>query len=167
MPVAIIVAASANNVIGANGDLPWHLSEDLKRFKKITMGKPMIMGRRTYESIGRALPGRRSIILTRQDDFRADGCEIAASPQEAIRLAGDVEEIMVIGGGNVYAQLLPTTTRIYRTSVHAEIEGDTFFPDLVDSEWQSVETEEFPAGEGRPIGFTFQILERNGLRIRG
>ncbi len=162
MLVSIIVAASANNVIGVDGDLPWHLPEDLKRFKQTTMGKPMIMGRLTYASIGRALPGRRSIVLTRQPDFSADGCEIASSPEEAIGMAGDVEEVMVIGGGKVYEQMLPMTDRIYFTRVHTEIEGDTFFPDFDESMWRTSGIEEFPAGEGRPVGFSFRILERTG-----
>jgi dihydrofolate reductase len=162
MLVSIIVAASANNVIGVDGDLPWHLPEDLKRFKQTTMGKPMIMGRLTYASIGRALPGRRSIVLTRQPDFSADGCEIASSPEEAIGLAGDVEEVMVIGGGKVYEQMLPMTDRIYLTRVQTEIEGDTFFPDFDESMWRTSGIEEFPAGEVRPVGFSFRILERTG-----
>ena len=162
MLVSIIVAASANNVIGVDGDLPWHLPEDLQRFKQTTMGKPMIMGRLTYASIGRALPGRRSIVLTRQSNFSADGCEIASSPEEAIGMAGDVEEVMVIGGGKVYEQMLPMTDRIYFTRVQTEIEGDTFFPDFDESMWRTSGIEEFPAGEGRPVGFSFSILERTG-----
>jgi dihydrofolate reductase len=162
MLVSIIVAASTNNVIGVDGDLPWHLPEDLQRFKQTTMGKAMIMGRLTYASIGRALPGRRSIVLTRQPDFSADGCEIASSPEEAIRLAGDVEEVMVIGGGKVYEQMLPMTDRIYLTRVQTEIEGDTFFPDLDESMWRTSGIEEFPAGEGRPVGFSLSIVERTG-----
>jgi len=162
MLVSIIVAASANNVIGVDGDLPWHLPEDLQRFKQTTMGKPMIMGRLTYASIGRALPGRRSIVLTRQPDFSADGCEIASSPEEAIGMAGDVAEVMVIGGGKVYEQMLPMTDRIYLTRVQTEIEGDTFFPLLAESEWHVIETEELPAGEERPLGFAFQTIERSG-----
>ena len=160
MLVSIIVAASANNVIGVAGDLPWHVSEDLKRFKQITMGKPMIMGRLTYESIGRALPGRRSIILTRQKGYLAEGCEIAATPQQALQLAGDVEEAMVIGGGKIYEYMLPLTDRIYLTRVDAQIKGDAYFPELDENEWRSGETEEFPAKEGRPVGFSFNILER-------
>lgn len=162
MLVSIIVAASANNVIGIGGELPWHLPEDLKRFKQTTMGKPMIMGRLTYASIGRALPGRRSIILTRQDDFSAAGCETASSPDEAIRLAGDVPEVMVIGGGKVYEQMLPMADRIYLTRVHAQIDGDVYFPALVESAWKTVESEEFPAADDRPLGFS--ILTMNRIR---
>jgi dihydrofolate reductase len=160
MLVSIIVAVSANNVIGFGGDLPWHISEDLKRFKKITMGKPMIMGRATWDAIGRPLPGRRSIVLTRQQDLVPGGFEVAHTPQQALEIAGDVDEVMVIGGGEVYAQLLPLTDRIYLTRVHVEVHGDTFFPVLDEAEWRFAATEEFSAGEGRPLAFTFQILER-------
>ena len=160
MLVSIIVAASANNVIGVDGGLPWHISEDLKRFRQITMGKPMIMGRLTYESIGRALPGRRSIVLTQQSNFVAQDCELAGSPHEALQAAGDVDEVMVIGGGKIYAQMLPLVNRIYLTRVHTEIDGDTHFPPLNASEWQSVSSEEFPHSESRPVGFTFEVLDR-------
>lgn len=161
MRVSIIVAASTNNVIGVDGNLPWHISEDLRRFKAITMGKPMIMGRKTYESIGRPLPGRRSIILTRDNRYSADGCEIASSPDAALALAGDVEEVMIIGGGKVYEQMLDQTDRIYLTRVHLEIDGDTCFPELNTSEWKTVSIEEFPEEEGRDVGFTFLTLERS------
>ena len=130
MKISIVVAHSANNVIGKDGSLPWHLSEDLKRFKAITMGKPIIMGRRTYESIGRALPGRQNIVITRQADFIADGCDVVCGINEAIQIAGDANEVMIIGGGNIYLQFLSTTTRIYRTRIDVTTEGDTFFPEL-------------------------------------
>jgi dihydrofolate reductase len=100
--ISIVVAVSRNNVIGVNGGLPWRLPEDLKKFKLITMGKPMIMGRATYASIGRALPGRRSIVLSRQSGFAAEGCDVAATVAEALEIAGDVAEVMIIGGGKVY-----------------------------------------------------------------
>lgn len=124
------------------------------------MGKPMIMGRRTYESIGRPLPGRRSIVLTRDSQYSADGCEIASSPDMALALAGDAEEVMIIGGGKVYEQMLDQTDRIYFTRVHLEIDGDTGFPELNTNEWNMVSSEEFPEEEGREVGFTFLTLER-------
>lgn len=161
MRISIVVAASANNVIGADGELPWRLPEDLKKFKAITMGKPMIMGRATFESIGRALPGRRSIVLSRQADFEAEGCDVVSSPADALSVAGDVEEVMVIGGGKVYSQFLPLAGRIYLTRVDATIEGDTFFPDLDTDDWRVVEAERFPAGEEREYGFSFEVWERN------
>ncbi len=162
MKISIIVAASTNNVIGVDGDLPWHLSEDLKKFKAITMGKPMIMGRATYESIGCALPGRRSIVLSRQEGFDAEGCDVVSSPTEALNVAGDVDEVMIIGGGKVYADFLPMTDRIYLTRVDATIEGDTLLPALAESEWELLESEHYPASEQREYGFRFEVWERTG-----
>jgi dihydrofolate reductase len=151
MRVSIIVAASANNVIGINGQLPWRLPEDLRRFKDLTMGKPML---------GRALPGRRSIILTRQADFQAEDCEVVATADAAIAAAGDVEELMIIGGGHIYEQLLPLSHRIYLTRVHTNIDGDTYFPEINPAEWQSTSAENFPATADRQYAFTFETLER-------
>ena len=124
------------------------------------MGKPMLMGRLTYDSIGKALPGRRSIILTRQTDFQAEGCEVVATPNAAIAAAGDVEELMIIGGGNIYAQLLPLSDRIYLTRVHTNIDGDTYFPEINPAEWQSISAESFPVTADRQYSFTFETLER-------
>lgn len=160
MRVSVIVAASANNVIGVDGGLPWRLPEDLRRFKELTMGKPMIMGRLTYESIGKALPGRRSIILTRQVDYEAKDCDVVTSVDAAIAAAGDAAELMVIGGGKVYEQLLPMSDRVYLTRVHTAIDGDTFFPELDPIEWRSISKEEFPATADRQYGFTVETLER-------
>lgn len=157
----MIVAASANNVIGVDGDLPWHLPEDLKKFKAITMGKPMIMGRATYESIGRALPGRRSIILSRQAGYKAEGCDVVSSPAEALDIAGDVDEVMIIGGGKVYVDFLPMTDRIYLTRVDATIEGDTWLPELAEDEWNLLESESYPASEERDYGFSFEVWVRS------
>ncbi|MCH8302417.1 MAG: dihydrofolate reductase [Proteobacteria bacterium] len=156
----MIVAASANNVIGVDGGLPWRLSEDLRRFKKITMGKTMIMGRLTFESIGEALPGRRSIVITRQADYEAKGCDVVATAETALVLARDADEVMIIGGGKVYEQLLPMTDRIYLTRVHAEINGDTFFPEINEDEWQIVSSEPLPPTDERLFSISFQTLER-------
>jgi len=160
MKVSMIVAASANNVIGANVGMPWHLREDLRRFKEITMGKPMIMGRLTFESIGKALPGRRSIVITRQVDYQQQGIEVVTTPDAALELAGDAEEVMIIGGGEVYKQLLPMTDRIYLTRVHAEFDGDTFFPEINEDEWRIVSSEPLPPNDERPFSISFQTLER-------
>ncbi len=160
MKISIIVAASANNVIGVGGGLPWHLPEDLKRFKEVTMGKPMIMGRATYDSIGRALPGRTSIVVTRQAGFEAEGCIVVDSIDAAIEAAGDVEEIMVIGGGEIYRQVLPHADRIYMTRLQAELEGDTRFPELDMDQWEVSSVEEFPAGDEREFGFDVETLDR-------
>ena len=132
MKISLIVAAATNNVIGRDGELPWHLSEDLKRFKRLTIGKPIIMGRLTYESIGKPLPDRRNIVISSRQGLKIDGCEVVASPDAAIELTVDDEEVMVIGGGGVYAQMLPMADRIYLTRVHAAVDGDTYIPDLVE-----------------------------------
>lgn len=158
--ISLIVAVSANNVIGADGDLPWHLSEDLKRFKAITMSKPMIMGRSTFESIGRALPGRQSIVMSRRTDFVAEGCDVVSSAKEALEAAGDVDEVMVIGGGAVYKLFLPKADRIYLTRVKVEVDGDTFFPYIDMDEWYVTGAESFPISDTRKIAFSFEILER-------
>lgn len=158
----MVVAASINNVIGVDGELPWHIPEDLKRFKQLTMGKPMIMGRLTFESIGRALPGRRSIVLTRQSEYLPSGGESAATPDAALTLAGDVPEVMVIGGGQVYRQMLPLTERIYMTRVLARTCGDTRFPALKAGEWTVIESEEFPTTGERAVAYRFETLQRKG-----
>lgn len=160
MKVSMIVAASANDVIGAAGDLPWRLSEDLRRFKEITMGKPMIMGRATFESIGKALPGRRSIVLTRQKDYRPAGVDVVSTPEAALQRAGDAEEVMIIGGGRIYELFLPMTDRIYLTRVHSNVDGDTFFPSLSEDEWRIVSSEPLPPTDERPYAISFQTLER-------
>ena len=160
MKISLIVAASANNVIGVGGGLPWRLPEDLRRFKEITMGKPMIMGRATFDSIGRALPGRKSIVLTRQPDFAAEGCDVVASVEAAIEAAGDAEEVMVIGGGEIYRQFLMRADRIYLTRIQAEIDGDTRFPELDMDEWAVKSVEEYPAGDEREFGFDIETLDR-------
>lgn len=159
--ISLVVAVSRNNVIGIDGGLPWRLPEDLRKFKSITMGKPMIMGRATYESIGRALPGRRSIVLTRQAGFTAAGCEIASSREEALMIAGDVDEVMVIGGGTVYEQFLPDADRIYLTRVDADIDGDTWFPEIDRDEWRVIDSQAFPTTDNRTFGFVLETLERN------
>ena len=160
MKVSMIVAASANDVIGAAGALPWRLSDDLRRFKEITMGKPMIMGRATFESIGKALPGRRSIVLTRQKDYRPAGVDVVSTPEAALQLAGDAEEVMIIGGGRIYEQFLPMTDRIYLTRIHSNVDGDTFFPSLSEDEWRIVSSEPLPPTDERPYAISFQTLER-------
>jgi dihydrofolate reductase len=160
MRISIIVAASTDNVIGKDGSLPWHLPEDLRRFKEITMGKPMIMGRATWDSIGRALPGRQSIVLSRQSGFVAEGCDVVSSVEEALAMAGDTSEIMIIGGGNLYEQFLPQTDRLYFTRVHASIEGDTFFPALAENEWSVVANENYPPGSEREFEFDILTMDR-------
>ena len=158
--ISIIVAASANNVIGSQGDLPWRLSDDLKRFKAMTMGKPIVMGRKTWESIGRPLPGRQNIVITRQADFQADGCDVVSSPRAALAAAGGADEIMVIGGSQVYALFLPDAERLYLTRVHTKIEGDAYFPEIRESEWRLVSDEDHAADDRNAFDFSFRTYER-------
>ena len=158
--ISLIVAASTNNVIGVDGDLPWRLSDDLKRFKRLTMGKPIVMGRRTWQSIGRALPGRQNIVLTRQADLAAKGCDVVASPAAALTAAGDAEEIMIIGGGQIYDLFFPKAARLYVTRVHTDIEGDAYFPELDTTQWQLIESEEHAADDVNEFAYEFRTYER-------
>jgi len=160
--ISIVVAHSANNVIGKDGGLPWHLPEDLKRFKALTMGKPIVMGRLTHESIGRALPGRQNIVITGQSAFRAEGCDVVSCPADALQIAAGATEVMVIGGGHIYAQFLRRTDRIYRTLIEAEIAGDTFFPELATADWHITASEVFPENADRKWSFVCEVLDRNG-----
>ena len=160
--ISLIVAASANNVIGAQGELPWRLPDDLRRFKEVTMGKPIVMGRKTWESIGRALPGRQNIVITRQEDFVAEGCDVVGSVDAALAAAGDAAEVMVIGGSQVYALFLPDADRLYLTRVHAEVEGDAFFPAISEAEWRLVDEEHHGADERNEHAFSFQRFARIG-----
>ena len=156
MDVAIYVAIAENGVIGSRGGLPWRLSSDLKRFKAETMGKPIVMGRKTWESFPkRPLPGRLNIVVTRDPSYRAEGAEVVHSFQDALALArtrgrclpGATEEICVIGGGDIYAQALPLADRLHVTLVKASVEGDTRFPPIDPAVWEATSSEDIPAGE--------------------
>lgn len=160
MRVSLIVATSANNVIGARGRLPWHLPDDLRRFKQLTTGKPIVMGRLTYESIGRALPDRQNIVISRNPDYAAPGCDVVNSPEAAIEVADDAEELMIIGGGHIYRDFLPLANRVYLTRVHADIDGDTFFSGICDDEWQETSKEPHAADEQHAFGFDIIQLDR-------
>ena len=135
MSISLIVAASTNNVIGSDGELPWHLPDDLRNFKRLTIGKPIVMGRKTHESIGRPLPDRRNVVISRNLGYEASGCDVVASPAAAMALLNDAEEVMIIGGGQIYAAFLPLADRIHLTRVHTEADGDVTFPDLDENEW--------------------------------
>jgi len=161
MLISLVVAASTNNVIGRDGQLPWRLSGDLKRFKAITTGKPIVMGRLTYESIGRPLPGRQNIVISTREGYMAEGCDVVASPTAAIAAAGSAAEIMVIGGGQIYRQFLPLASRIYLTRVHADIVGDAHFPPLDDSDWSESAREEHHADGVHDYDYAFVTLQRN------
>ena len=158
--ISLIVAASTNGVIGVDGDLPWRLPDDLKRFKALTTGKPVVMGRKTWDSIGFPLPNRQNIVITRNPDFAADGCDIVSTPEQAIAAAGDADELMIIGGGTIYDIFLDKATRVYLTLVHAEIDGDTYFPTLDAGVWTEVERTAHPADERHPVAFDFIDYER-------
>ncbi len=160
MRVSLIVAASANNVIGVRGELPWRLPVDLKRFKQVTTGKPIVMGRLTWDSIGRPLPNRQNIVISRNPDFTAAGCDIVASPGEAVEMAGDVDEVMIIGGSQLYREFLPRAQRIYLTRVAVDIEGDACFPELDDSEWHETSRESHAADEEHAYSFDIIQLDR-------
>ncbi len=162
MIISLIVAASENNVIGRDGGIPWHLSDDFKFFREKTKGHPIIMGRKNYESIGRVLPDRRNIIISRQTDFQVEGCETVSSLDEAINLASkdEKEEIFVIGGGQIYEMAMSLADRIYLTRVHTELEGDVFFPEVSKDEWEEVSCEEHSADEKHNHSFTIYVYER-------
>ncbi|HVT45317.1 MAG TPA: dihydrofolate reductase [Thermoanaerobaculia bacterium] len=161
--ISIIVAVSDNGVIGRDNALPWRLSADLKRFKRITMGHHLVMGRKTFESIGRPLPGRTTIVVSRQPSLRAEGAIVAPSLDAAIAAAGDDEEIFIAGGAEIYRQAIEKAGRIYLTRVHAQIEGDATFPPL-DAGWREIARESHPAGERNEYPFSFCVLER-GWRL--
>ena len=157
----MIAAMAKDRVIGKDNDMPWHLPADLAHFKKVTMGKPVIMGRRTFESIGRPLPGRLNIVITRNVEWHAEGVEVVSSPEQALAKVADVEEVMVIGGGNIYLQFLPQATRLYLTFIDLEVEGDTQFPDWTSvGEWQQIESEEHAEDQRNPYGYRFVTLQK-------
>lgn len=158
--ISLVVAAADNNVIGHRGTMPWHVSGDLKNFKAITTGKPIVMGRKTFESIGRPLPGRQNIVVTRNADWMAEGVDVAATLDAAIALAGNLAEIMIIGGGEIYAQALPLASRIYLTRIHASPEGDTSFPALADQDWVQTDAQELPQGPKDTAMATFLVFDR-------
>jgi dihydrofolate reductase len=160
--ISLIVAASANNVIGVRGELPWRLSDDLRRFKQVTMGKPIVMGRKTWASIGKALPGRQNIVLTRRSDFSAPGCDVVASKDEAVAAAGKADELMIIGGGQVYDLFLPDADRIYLTRVHTNVAGDAFFAVPGALDWRLVTDERHAADERNEFDYSFRLYERTG-----
>lgn len=161
MIVSQIVAVGRRNEIGKDGKMPWHLPADLKHFKRNTLGKPVLMGRKTLEAIGRPLPERRNLVLTRDASFKADGCETVTSLEAAMRAVADAPELMVIGGGEVYRLAWARTDRIYLTRIQADVDGaDTFFPDLTDGHWRELSREDHRADEKNPFDYSFIIYDR-------
>ena len=166
MTLSLIVAAAANHVIGRNNRLPWYLPDDLKYFKSMTFGKPVIMGRKTFDTIGKPLPGRHNIVLSRQQNYQADHVYPANSLTAAIALAqsfnliNGVDESMVIGGGKIYTAALPLAARIYLTRIHHHILGDAYFPKLQPDKWQEVSRQDVAATEINPYDVSYIVLER-------
>lgn len=166
MKLALIWAMARNRTIGRNNALPWYLPEDLKYFKRVTLGKPVIMGRKTWESIGRPLPGRTNIVITRDAAFQADGVRVVHSLEQALALAEKIclldggDEAIVMGGAEIYALALPHADRLYLTQVHADVEGDAHFPPLDLTQWHELGREDFAAQGPNPYDYSFLILER-------
>lgn len=169
--LSLIVAMAENQVIGINNNLPWHLPNDLQYFKKVTMGKPIIMGRKTYESIGRPLPGRRNIIITRQTDYTAaqehESVDVVNSLADAVKLGEDIalvnghEEVFVIGGAEIYQQALPVADRLYITHVLANVEGDAYFPDVDWQQYTEISRDSFTAQGSNPYDYCFSLYQNN------
>lgn len=164
--VSLIVAMSRNRVIGRDNAIPWRIPAELQRFKQLTMGHHIVMGRKTWDSIGRLLPGRTTVIVTRNAQLRVEGALIASSLTEALRLAAHDDEIFVIGGAEIFAQALPLAQRLYLTTVDIEIDGDTFMPPFDPTEWHRVRSEAHPADPTNPLPWVLEIYERAESRQR-
>lgn len=159
--INIVVAKASNNVIGAKNDLIWHLPNDLKHFKNLTSGHPIIMGRKTYESLGRPLPNRTNIVVTRDSNWTADGIVKVNSLEKAINTALKIDdEIYIIGGGNIYKQAMEFTDILYITEVHHEFDGDTYFPEIDTDDWEEVEKENFKKDEKHPFAYSFVTYKK-------
>lgn len=158
--ISLLVAATENGVIGRDNGMPWHLPDDLKHFKALTLGKPVLMGRRTFQSIGRPLPGRTNLVLTRAANWSVPGVTVVADLDAAVRAAGTAAELVVAGGAQVYALALPRATRIYLTRIHANIEGDTRLPELDWQRWHELSRQLHPVDARHPYAMSFVTLER-------
>jgi dihydrofolate reductase len=157
--ITLIVAVADSGVIGRNNTLPWHLPEDLKRFKRLTLGKPIVMGRKTFESIGKPLSGRQNIVLTRDANYQHEGVTVVHDVDAALRAAGEAAEIMIIGGSDLFRLFLPRAGRVHLTRVHGDIDGDVTWPAL-DNSWQRVEQEAHAADERHAFAMTFELWEK-------
>lgn len=160
MQISLIIAKSQNNVIGLNNQLPWYLPADLAQFKSITMGKPIIMGRKTFDSIGKPLPGRRNIVISRDKTLSIDDCEVFFSIDAALDTLKNEKEIMIIGGANIFSQTLPFAHKIYLTVIEEDFEGDTFFPQLNLDEWKLIADEKHLPDEKNKYIYSFQVYTR-------
>lgn len=161
MRISLVVAMAENGVIGNGGDLPWHLPADLKRFKRLTLGHVIVMGRKTFESIGRPLPKRRSVVITRDPAWRHDGVTVVHGLDEALCQAAGEDEVFVIGGAEIFALAWPRADRLYLTRVHADVDGDVRLPEIDTGGWQLVSAERHPADERHACAFTFEQWERS------
>lgn len=160
LTITLIVAATENNIIGKNNQMPWHLPNDFKYFKKVTLGHSVIMGRKTFDAIGKPLPERRNIVVTRNQDFNPPEVDTANSLNEALLYCRDEREIFIIGGANIYAQSLPFANRVLLTRVHTELDGDAKFPELAPQEWLLESEERHEADEKHAFAYTFQVYVR-------
>lgn len=160
MTLAIIVAMDEQRLIGKDNDLPWKISADLQYFRRTTMGKPIIMGRNTHESIGRPLPGRQNIVISSQQNYKAEGCDVVHSIDDALALCHDAEQVMVMGGASLYQQILPLADFLYLTRVHASLDGDTWFPEWSEQDWQLISSEDHQADENNEFDYSFQLYQR-------
>ncbi|MEH8166387.1 type 3 dihydrofolate reductase [Aeromonas veronii] len=162
MKISMIAAMAHDRVIGKDNQMPWHLPADLAHFKRVTLGKPVLMGRKTFESIGRPLPGRRNLVISRNPDYQAEGIEVVGSVEAALALlaGSSVEELMVIGGGHLYAEMLPSADCLYLTRIDLAVEGDTRFPAFDDGQWQRIACESHPADEKNPHPYSFETWQR-------
>ncbi len=158
--ISLIWAMAENRVIGRDNKLPWRLSADLKHFKELTLGKPILMGRKTWESLPGLLPNRPHFVLTRDASYQAAGCMVAHSIADLLAAVNEAQEVMVVGGARLYQQMLPQANRLYMTLVHAEVDGDAYFPELDFSQWQEVEREDYPADEKNDHAYSFITLHR-------
>ena len=158
--IEMIVARARNGVIGGGNQMLWHVPEDFRHFKKTTMGHPVVMGRKTWESIGRPLPGRKNVVITRQLDYRAEGAEMVPSLEAALGLFPDGEDVFVIGGGQIYRQALPLAERVWVTLIDREFDGDTTFPDLPEGEWKKTILSVLPPDEKRDFRVEFAVYDR-------
>ncbi|PAK36288.1 dihydrofolate reductase [Peribacillus simplex] len=159
--ISLIVAMDQNRVIGNNNKLPWHLPADLQYFKKVTMGHPIVMGRKTFESIGRVLPGRENVIVTRNQEFKAEGCVVLHDIAQIKMFADNhEEEVFVIGGAEIFKEILPFTDRLYITEIHETFEGDTFFPEIDENEWDEVSSNPGSIDEKNRFAHDFIILQK-------
>ncbi|WP_045379460.1 type 3 dihydrofolate reductase [Vibrio campbellii] len=159
MIISMIAAMADNRIIGKDNQMPWHLPADFAWFKRCTMGKPVVMGRKTYESIGRPLPGRLNIVISRDASLSIEGVTTVTSIEQALEVAGEVEEVMIIGGGAIYAACLPMANKLYVTHIEAKIEGDTQFPDW-GSEFKETYSEAYQADEKNAYNMRFTVLEK-------